>query len=122
MAAGQLEGSTRLLDRQELERVFPGGRGDAVRRGGTVVVVGAGKADDQVVFSAAELFHDQKKLLGCFYGSADMRREVPRMIALWRAGKLKLEPLIDEVVGLDRINEAVRRQTDGSAVRVMLAP
>jgi S-(hydroxymethyl)glutathione dehydrogenase/alcohol dehydrogenase len=87
-----------------------------------VVVVGAGKGDDQVVFSAAELFHDQKKLLGCFYGSADMRREVPRMIALWRAGKLKLEPLIDEVVALDRINEAVRRQTDGSAVRVMLAP
>ncbi len=84
---------------------------DAARRGGTVVVVGAGKADDQVVFSAAELFHDQKRLLGCFYGSSDMRFEVPRMVALWRAGRLRLEPLVDEVVALDRINEAVERQT-----------
>lgn len=37
-------------------------------------------------------------------------------------GGLLLEPLIDEVVDLDRINEAVRRQSDGSSVRVMLAP
>ena len=95
---------------------------DAARRGGTVVVVGAGKADDPVTFSAAELFHDQKRLLGCFYGSSDMRFEVPRMVALWRAGRLQLEPLVDEVVGLERINEAVERQTGGTAIRVMLAP
>ena len=30
------------------------------------------------------------------------------MVALWRAGRLQLEPLVDEVVGLERINEAVR--------------
>ena len=44
------------------------------------------------------------------------------MVALWRAGRLQLEPLVDEVVGLERINEAVERQTGGTAVRVMLAP
>src|SRR4051794_35713790 len=62
---------------------------DAARRGGTVVVVGAGKPDDQGVFSAAELFHDQKRLLGCFYGSAHNRPEGPGLGGLWRGGRAR---------------------------------
>lgn len=93
---------------------------DAVRRGGRVVVVGAGKADDDVTFSALELFHDEKQLIGSFYGSSDMRYEVPRMVALWRSGRLHLEALVSDVVPLERINDAVARQLEGDAVRVMV--
>lgn len=95
---------------------------DAVRRGGRVVVVGAGKADDEVRFSAQELFHDEKHLIGSFYGSSRMELEVPRMVALWRAGRLDLGRMVAEVVGLDQINEVVRRQRDGDVVRVVVAP
>jgi S-(hydroxymethyl)glutathione dehydrogenase/alcohol dehydrogenase len=95
---------------------------DAVRRGGRVVVVGAGQADDLVSFSMLELFHDEKRLAGSFYGSSDMRFEVPRMVALWRSGRLDLAALVSDVVPLDRINEAADRQLEGDAVRVVVTP
>ena len=93
----------------------------AARRGGRIVVVGAGKADDMVQFSAEELFHDEKRLIGSFYGSSDMRRELPRLIALWRAGRLNLTRMVDEVVALEKINEVVKRQTSGDVVRAVLS-
>lgn len=95
---------------------------DAVRRGGRVVVVGAGAADDVLEFSAAELFHDQKSLLGSYYGSSDMRFEVPRMVELWRSGQLQLDRMVEGVVPLSEINEVAQRQASGQALRLMVAP
>ncbi|WP_448255997.1 Zn-dependent alcohol dehydrogenase [Microbacterium aurum] len=95
---------------------------DAVRRGGRVIVVGAGKPDDLVTFSAAELFHDEKELRGTFYGSSNMVRELPSLVAFWRAGLLRLDRMVDETVGIDEINEAAQRQRSGEALRVMVVP
>lgn len=95
---------------------------DAVRRGGRVVVVGAGKPDDLVTFSAQELFHEEKRLIGSFYGSSDMVFEVPRMVALWRAGRLHLDRMVEGIVPLGRINEVVDRQLAGDVVRLVVAP
>jgi S-(hydroxymethyl)glutathione dehydrogenase / alcohol dehydrogenase len=94
----------------------------AARRGGRVVVVGAGKADDVVPFSALELFHDEKTLRGTFYGSTDMVRDLPMMVDLWRSGRLRLREMIDDVVPLDEIADAVERQVSGAALRVMVTP
>ena len=63
---------------------------DAVRRGGTAVIVGAGRSDAMVEFNAFELFFMEKKILGSYYGSADVRTEFLRLIRLWRAGRLDL--------------------------------
>lgn len=93
----------------------------AARRGGRVIVVGAGHADDPVEFSALELFHDEKALRGSFYGSSDMQLEVPRLTALWRTGRLDLKSMVADVVGLDDINEVARRQGDGEVVRLVMA-
>lgn len=98
------------------------GAWDRARRGGRVVVVGAGKADDPVTFSALELFHAEKRLVGSFYGSAHMPLEVPRMVALWRAGRLDLAGLVDAVVPIERINEVVDRQSSGAALRIIVTP
>lgn len=95
---------------------------DATRRGGRVVVVGASKGDDQVSLGAQEIFHSEKTLRGSFYGSSDMAFEVPRMVELWRSGRLDLAAMVDEVVGLEEINEVVRRQQAGEVVRVVVAP
>lgn len=95
---------------------------DLVRRGGRVVVVGAGRADDPVLFSAQELFHAQKHLIGSFYGSSDMRRDVPRMIALWRSGRLDLAAMLSGTARLEDINDVVDRQTSGRDLRLVLTP
>lgn len=95
---------------------------DAARRGGRVVVVGAGRSDDPVTFSAQELFHEQKTIAGSFYGSSDMRRQVPRMVDLWRSGALRLDAFTSCTVGLDGFTAAADRQRAGEVLRVVLEP
>ncbi|MCE4266310.1 Zn-dependent alcohol dehydrogenase [Rhodococcus globerulus] len=92
----------------------------AARRGGRLVVVGAGRDDDLVQFSAQDLFHEEKKIIGSYYGASDMRREVPRLISLWRAGRLDLSAIVDGVADLDRINDVVSGQRAGTTLRTIL--
>ncbi|MBY4575641.1 alcohol dehydrogenase [Gordonia paraffinivorans] len=92
----------------------------AARRGGRIAIVGAGRPEDLVELTAQDLFHDEKRLIGSYYGSSDMRREVPRLIALWRAGRLDLEGMVDEVVDLERINDVALGQRSGHTLRTML--
>jgi S-(hydroxymethyl)glutathione dehydrogenase/alcohol dehydrogenase len=80
---------------------------DNARRGGTVVVVGAGRADAMVEFSAQELFLHDKRLLGSFYGGADVRRDYQRLLELWRTGRLDLDGMISKRITLDEINDGL---------------
>ena len=77
------------------------------RRGGTVIVVGAGDRADSVPFSAFELLFEGKKLLSSLYGGCDLRRDIPRFVGLWRAGLLDIEGLISSRIGFDELNDAV---------------
>lgn len=86
---------------------------DNARRGGTVVVVGAGRGDAMVQFSAQELFLHDKRLLGSFYGGADVHRDYPRLLSLWRAGRLDLEGMISRRITLEEINDGLRALRDG---------
>ena len=93
---------------------------DVTRRGGTTVVVGVGRVDEQVSFSPMELFVSEKKLLGCVYGSANVRRDFPRLIELWRTGRLDLEGLISRRLRLDQVNEAFDAMARGEVIRQVI--
>ena len=80
---------------------------DNARRGGTVVIVGAGRADVLVEFSAQELFLHDKRLLGSFYGGANVRRDYQRLLSLWRNGRLDLAGMISKRITLDEINDGL---------------
>ncbi len=80
----------------------------AARKGGTIVVVGAVPITQPVTISPVALFGIQeKKLIGCILGSCNSQRDIPRFLALWRAGKLDLEALVTARYPLARINEAL---------------
>jgi S-(hydroxymethyl)glutathione dehydrogenase/alcohol dehydrogenase len=93
---------------------------DATRRGGTSVIVGVGKMDDTVQFNGFELCYQEKKLVGSFYGSADVRREFGRLLGLWKAGRLELEGLISDRTDLSQINEALQALRDGDVIRTVI--
>ncbi len=76
----------------------------AVRRAGTVTVVGAGAPGAMVQLSAYELFHDDKKLTGSFHGGISLRRDLGTLVSLWRSGRLPIERL------MRRLGEARRHQ------------
>jgi Zn-dependent alcohol dehydrogenase len=87
------------------------------RRGGDVIVVGAGAADDNVQFNAFELLFDGKNLKASLYGSSDLRRDVPRFVDLWRNGKLDLESLITRRIRFEDLNDAIATLERGDAIR-----
>lgn len=93
---------------------------DAVRRGGTVTVVGAGRPDEVVELNAYEVFHDDKRLTGSFHGGISMRRDLPMLLGLWRTGRLPVDRLIAGTVDLSAINDVVADQQSGKVVRQMM--
>jgi S-(hydroxymethyl)glutathione dehydrogenase/alcohol dehydrogenase len=87
------------------------------RRGGEVIVVGAGDRSDNAEFSAFELLFDGKSLRSSLYGGCDLRRDVPRFVGLWRAGRLDIEGLISRRIAFDELNDAVAALRQGDVVR-----
>jgi S-(hydroxymethyl)glutathione dehydrogenase/alcohol dehydrogenase len=89
----------------------------ATRRGGDVIVVGAGAADDNFSMSAFSLLFEGKSLKASLYGGCDLKRDVPRFVDLWRAGKLDIEGLITRRIGFEDLNDAVQALTNGEVIR-----
>jgi S-(hydroxymethyl)glutathione dehydrogenase / alcohol dehydrogenase len=94
---------------------------DAIRRGGTAVIVGVGKLDEFVQFSAFELFYSEKTLVGSYYGSADVRSDFDTMLRLWKSGRLDLEGMISRRIKLDEINDAFGAMQRGEVIRQVIS-
>ena len=93
---------------------------DVIRRGGTAVVVGVGRLEQKIEFSAFELFYGEKTLKGSMYGSANVRVDFPRLLRLWKQGKLDLEGMISRRIKLDDVNEAFRAMQAGEVIRSVI--
>jgi S-(hydroxymethyl)glutathione dehydrogenase/alcohol dehydrogenase len=93
---------------------------DAIRRGGTAVVVGVGRMEQKIEFTAFELFYAEKTLRGSMYGSANVRVDFDRLLRLWKAGKLDLEGMISRRIALDEVNEAFRAMQAGEVIRSVI--
>ncbi|MFC5746905.1 Zn-dependent alcohol dehydrogenase [Actinomadura rugatobispora] len=89
----------------------------ATRRGGDVIVVGAGAADDDFAQSAFALLFDGKNLKASLYGGCDLKRDVPRFVDLWRAGRLDIDGLISRRIRFEDLNDAVRALRKGDVIR-----
>jgi S-(hydroxymethyl)glutathione dehydrogenase/alcohol dehydrogenase len=79
----------------------------ATRPGGTAVLVGAAPLGDAITIEPAVVFMaTERRLVGSFLGSSNSPREIPRLLSLWRAGKLDLEGMISSRRPLTEVNEA----------------
>ncbi|MCD0482520.1 alcohol dehydrogenase catalytic domain-containing protein [Streptacidiphilus sp. ASG 303] len=94
---------------------------DAARRGGAVVVVGAGARDDRVSFSLGELFFDEKRILPSMYGGGDVRRTADRVLDLWRAGRIDLEGMATHRVALEDVGDALALMRAGEGLRTLVS-
>ncbi|MEU4422548.1 alcohol dehydrogenase catalytic domain-containing protein [Actinoplanes sp. NPDC024001] len=92
----------------------------ATRRGGAVVVVGAGRAEDRVEFSPFELLFEGKTIIPSLYGSADPPRDFVRLLNLWRAGRLDIEGMISRRLRLDQVGDALAALGSGDVIRQVI--
>jgi S-(hydroxymethyl)glutathione dehydrogenase / alcohol dehydrogenase len=90
------------------------------RRGGTVTIVGMPRMDSQVTLPGFALFYDEKKLLGCVYGSAQVRRDFPRFVELVETGRLDLGAMVSRHIHLDEVNDAFRAMQAGEVIRSVI--
>jgi Zn-dependent alcohol dehydrogenase len=79
---------------------------DVLRTGGKAIVVGIARYGEEVPIDGFSLVLQEKALLGSFYGSARPRVDMPRILDLYRQGRLQLDQLLTRRYRLDQINEA----------------
>jgi alcohol dehydrogenase len=63
-----------------------------------------------------------RTLVGSYMGSAAPERDVPRYVALWRAGRLPVDALHTATLPLVEINRAFEALAAGDAIRQILLP
>ena len=92
---------------------------DAIRPGGTAVVVGLVAEGVEASMPAIEFLSD-KSLRGTYYGSGDPAAELPGLAALALAGDLDLESVVTHVAGLEGVEAALDRLRRGEGARTVL--
>ncbi len=93
----------------------------AIRKHGTVIVTGlAGPGKKNIRLSSFELTLFQKRLEGALFGGGNPFDDIPLMLDLYRAGRLKLDELITSRYRLDEVNQGYRDLLDGRNIRGVL--
>lgn len=95
---------------------------ESTRRGGTCVIVGAGRHTDTVEFNAMELFHFARRLTSSVYGSSKPDRDIAAIGALIEAQRLDLAALITHTADLGGAAEALDRMRAGEGARTLIMP
>lgn len=92
----------------------------ATRRGGTTVTMGLPHPSKQLSIPAVSLVAEERVLMGSYMGSAVPRRDIPRFLALYKAGLLPVDRLHTHTIALDAINPAFDALAQGLAVRQLI--
>lgn len=91
------------------------------RRGGETCFVGMPAGDVVLpVPMALEFTANEKRLVGCTYGSSDVRRDVPRLVQWMSEGRLRVAELVSQTIALDDVNSALSTLDHGSLARSVI--
>ena len=93
---------------------------ESARRAGTITVIGIAKRDDHLTIPASVLVREEKRLLGCFYGSTRQRVDLPRLLDMYESGRLDLDGLITERYSIDDAQEAFDDLVAGKNARGLI--
>lgn len=89
-------------------------------RGGTTVTAGLPNPAHTWNLQAVSLIAEERTVKGSYIGSCVPVRDVPRFIALYRAGKLPVNKLLSERIRLEQINEGLDRLARGETIRQII--
>jgi Zn-dependent alcohol dehydrogenase len=89
----------------------------ATRRGGTTVTVGLPHPEQMLSIPAVSLVAEERTLKGSYLGSCVPKRDIPRFIEMYKAGRLPVDRLLTHTLALDELNEGFDRLAAGQGVR-----
>ncbi|MEX2255204.1 MAG: Zn-dependent alcohol dehydrogenase [Acidimicrobiia bacterium] len=91
------------------------------RAGGTTIAVGVPRSDSEIHIPSFPLILQEKRILGTVYGSANVRRDFPRLISLVENGKLDLGDMVSRTLKLDEVNDGIRAMQAGEVIRSVIS-
>ena len=89
----------------------------AGKRGKVVVTNLHNAAEATVAMSALDLVLMEKQVRGSLFGSSNPRADIPRMLDLYRNGKLKLDELATHRYKLEEVNQGYDDMRAGRSLR-----
>ncbi|MDA0351272.1 MAG: Zn-dependent alcohol dehydrogenase [Chloroflexi bacterium] len=92
---------------------------EMAKRGGTAVIVGMVPPMEKIEVSGM-IWMQEKTLKGSFYGSARFHTDMPRILALYKQGKLDIDGLVTKRYKFGEINEAFDMLKSGEVARSVL--
>ncbi len=91
------------------------------RNGGETIIVGVPRFDVTLNLPAAFTFlYSNKTLRGCWYGSSNVNRDVPKLLDLYNRRELKLDELISREIRLEEVNDAFAAMESGEVARSVI--
>ena len=90
---------------------------ECARKGGSIVVTGLSRTDTLASIPAFPFVMQEKRLIGSLYGSGEPVADIPKLVGLYREGKLKLRELVTHTYRLDEVNEALNTLAGGTDAR-----
>jgi S-(hydroxymethyl)glutathione dehydrogenase/alcohol dehydrogenase len=93
----------------------------ATRRGGTTVAVGVGKLSETIKLNALGFPLSGKSLMSSMFGSANPQEDFPRMLDLYRGGKLDLQGMVTKTYSIDEAEQAFADMQKGVNTRGVIA-
>ena len=90
-----------------------------LRPGGTATIVGMVPFGVKIELHGYD-FLRERKIQGSSMGSNHFRTDMPRLLTMWKQGRLKLDHLISRKIALDEVNDAFARLKGGHVVRQLI--
>lgn len=87
------------------------------RRGGLTVTGGLAAPTERLALAPVSLVAEERTLKGSYIGSCVPSRDIPRYVALFKAGLLPVDRLLTSKGSLDDINAALDALAEGRTVR-----
>ena len=93
---------------------------EMAKRGGTAVIVGMVPPMEKIEVSGM-IWQQEKTLKGSYYGSARFHTDMPRILELYKQGKLDIDGLVTKRWEFGEINDAFEALKSGEVARSILA-
>jgi Zn-dependent alcohol dehydrogenase len=93
---------------------------EALAPGGTCVLIGVPATGHTVPIDPRLIVTGERVVRGSSYGSARTREDLPRLVALYQAGRLRIDELITRRYALEEANEAFRALASGELARGLI--
>jgi S-(hydroxymethyl)glutathione dehydrogenase/alcohol dehydrogenase len=90
----------------------------AIRKGGSVTITGlVAPGVPNISIASTELTLSDKSIRGALYGSGNPLYEIPKLLELYQAGRLKLQELVTTTYSLDEVDQGYADMHSGRNIR-----